>query len=337
MKFKMIIKEIKLHERLFFGDEVVVITDKNKFSFKAEWTDDFVKKLNSKVSNFKIESGVDFQTLKEELNFMGENEYFIFERAIAMNINSLWSYFNPTPVQVPRPMSVVLEKNKGIKKFVVFSLNAKNFLGALEANRHVSDSLRKQLKNFDSMKEEDLLMAIKEAIDKEHEIIDFELRIGVVFGNHENGKYVYSDRTLNDEEQHKFISKLIDRYSVVYVENPFSEGNPFYKKLANNYRKSCLICMNPSNGYGVKIDKKEFNTVFAKFSNLVNFKNDVDYWKDNRFNVIVDCNLDAMDAAVGLGIPLVRLFDNKNGEDVARKLVNVSEDVINSRMKSNRK
>ncbi len=325
----MIIKEIKLHERLFFGDEIVVVTDKDKFSFKAEWDENFVKKLNEKLNGFRLQSSKDFNSLREKLKNLDEGKYLILESAIARNIKNLWHYFNPSPNKVPRPMSIVLRKSKGIREFVVFSLNAKTFLGALEANRHVADRLKKQIKNLDNMKEEDILMALKEAVDKEHEIIDFELRIGVVFNNYEKGRYVYRDKTLTEKEQCDFVSRLIKGYGVVYVENPFSEdGLETYKHLAGLHRKSCLICMNPGAGYETKIDKKYLNTAFVRFRTLAAFNSDVDYLKGKNFNIITDGRLDTMDAAFGLGIPLVKLQDDSLGDEAARRLANISEEII---------
>lgn len=330
----MIIKEIKLRERLFFGDEIVVVTDKDKFSFKAEWDENFVKKLNEQLNGFKLQSSKDFSSLRERLKNLDDEKYFILENAIAKNVNNLWSYFNPSPNSVPRLMSIVIRKNKGIKEFIVFSLNSRTFLGALEANRHVADRLRKQIRDLDNMKEEDILMILKEAVDKEHEIVDFELRIGVVFNNYENGKYVYSDRSFGDKDQFDFVSKLVKKYSVAYVENPFHEKSDMYKKLVNLYRKSCLICMNPKIEYGKKIDKDDFNTAFVKFKNLAAFSSDVNYLKGKKFNIITNGRLDAMDAAFGLGIPLVKLGDDNLGEEAARRLANISEEIIFSRRNS---
>src|SRR3989338_9072640 len=201
----MIIKEIKLNKKFFFIDEILILTDTDKISLKAEWDQDLVNKINSIVKDFKIESANDFSRLSRALEkVLDHDKYAILENSIFNNIKYGWRIFDPALRQVPRPMNVVLKKNRGIKEFVVFSLNTKDFSAALAANHHVTDFLIKRIKNPGEMKEEDILMLIREAIDREHELVEFELRIGVVFNNYENGKYTYLDKTLDDEQQYDF-------------------------------------------------------------------------------------------------------------------------------------
>ncbi len=332
----MIIKEVKLKKSFFFDDEVVILTDTVKISFIAEWDRSLVDKINNSLKNFKLESVNDFEKLNNALKFLDQNKYLIFEKNLINGIKSSWRFFDPAARQVPRPINVVYRKNLGIKEFVVFSLNTKSFGVAIETNRRVTDYLTKKIKDVEHLREEEILMLIKEAIDKEHSLVDFELRIGVVFDNHKDGKYFYREKEFNEDEQYKFVSKLIDKYNVVYVENPFSESNlELYKKLSEAYRKKCLICMNSKiNEYSSGINKKAFNTVVAKFTNVSSFKADVDFYKDHRINVVVDADFSIMDVAVCLGVPLVKLYDYKKSFDTVKKLNNISEEIVRSRVVS---
>ncbi len=330
----MIIKEVKLKKSFFFEDEIIVITNKDRISFKAEWSKDLVEKLDKSLKDFRIDSVNDFEKLNNALKFLDQEKYIVFEKALVNGIKSAWRFFNPAARQVPRPIHVVFRKNSGIREFVVFSLNTKSFGVALDTNKHIIDYLAKKIKNLEYLREEEILMFVKEAIDKEHEVVDFELRIGVVFDNYKDGEYFYGKKNLSEEEQYKFVSKLIDKYNVVYIENPFSENNlELYKKLSDSYKKKCLICMNSKiNEYSKGINKKAFNTVVAKPINIPNFKTDIDFYKEHRINVIVDGDSSIIDAAVGLGVPLVKLYDNKKGLDAVKKLNSVAQEIIRSRI-----
>ncbi len=331
----MIIQNVKLNKRLFFSDRVVITTDKNKISFEAEWDDSFVNEIDKKLKNFKIESGNDFITLREKLKELNEEKYFLIENAIFKSIKNPWRFFNSAAFQVPRPVSVVYKKDTGIREYMVFSLNAKNFLVALDANRHVADRLKKKLENSENPDEKDILIAVKEAADEEHGLIDFELRLGVVFDNYKNGKYIYSGKSLSPEEQLDFVSNLVEKYNLVYAENPFFEGDlKMYKKLTDRFRKKGIICMNSKiNDYTKGADKKAFNGAVLKFENLASMKMDADNLREEKINIIVDGAEDAMDAAVGLGIPLVKITDNKKGNDAADRLNRISEEILKFRQK----
>jgi len=331
----MIIKNVELNRRLFFSDRVLINTDKKRISFEAEWSENLVNEISRKISNFRIESGNDFVMLRRILGNIDEKKYFVIENAIFKSIENQWRFFNPSAFQVPRPLSVVYKKNKGISEYIVFSLNAKNFLVALDANRHVADKLRKKLENAENPDEKDVLITLKEAADEEHGLIDFELRFGVTFNNYRNGKYVYNGKSLSSEEQFDFVCSLIEKYNLVYIENPFFEGDiKLYKKLTDRFRKKGIICMNSKiNDYTKGLNKRAFNGAVLKFENLANMKNDAENFTDGKINIIVEGADDAMDAAVGLGIPLVKITDDKTGNAAADRLNRISEEILKFRQK----
>ena len=327
----MIIKEVKLVRGfLLFCKEINIITDQGKISFKKDWDSDLIGKINKKLTNFKIESLNDFGRLRNTLKELSTKQYNPLEINLFKSIIDPWRFVDSTVKQVPRPLSVIFTKNIGIHQFVVFSLNAKDFSGALNANRQIADFLAKKIDNTTKQKDEEILMLIKEGIDEILDMVDFEVRVGVVFNNYFNGKYRYEGNELNKEEQYLYIAKLIEKYGVAYVENPFGEDDfDSYKKLLGQYRKICLICMNSKiNEYKQGIDKKAFNTVVAKFEDISSFKIDVDSFKDERLNIVVECNPEIVDLFVGLKIPLLKLEDTKIGSEVERTIISISEKII---------
>ena len=325
----MIIKEVKLKSGfLLLKESLNIITDEGKIVLDEKFDHKNIQELDIKLKDFKIGSAEDFTKLKEKLKDFDNEKYLIIEKALSNHIKNFWSYFDPAAVQVPRPMFVVYEKEKGIRKFIVFSLNADNFDAVINSCRKVTDFLKKNLKG--NLKDEEILMLLKEGIDKEHELVNFELRTGVVFDNFVNGKYVYDGYELNEDKQLEFISKLIERYSVAYVENAFDENSlDSYKKLNSRYKSVCLICLNSKiNEYSQGINKGSFNTLIAKFSNIPSFKTEVLFFKDKELNVIVEQNPDIIDVVIGLGIPLIKIENDKDVYLISRKIKKISDEIL---------
>ena len=329
----MIIQEIKLKKKFFFFNEYVsIVTSEGKISLEESWDSGIVDKLNDKLKGFKIESADDFERLKESVKEFGIDKYSIIEKVVSDNLKMFWRFFDPAAVQVPRPMSVILRKDKGVKEYVVFSLSASNFDAVVNANRHIADHVAKKISDVDNMKEEDILMIIREAIDNEHELVDFEIRLGVVLDNFIDGKYRYANEDFDSEQQYGFVSKLIDSYGVFYFENPFREDDlSLYKKFSENYMIRCLVCLNSKiNEYTKRIQEKAFNTVIAKFVDVPSFKADVNFFKDKKINIIAEANVN-MNIVVGLGIPLIKMYDDAAGNDAARKISNIVNEIAESK------
>jgi|GEM_PF-4132992 len=326
----MIIQEIKLGKKLLsFKEEVILVTDSSKIYLKETLNAETVRKLHLTLQGLKIENVYDFSRLKELLKF-DSSLYPIFESVLLQHIKSPWKMFDATTQQVPRPMNIVLKKETGITEFVVFSLNAKNFHGALSANRGVVDYALKHLKDVSKMKEEEILMLLREGIDREHELVNFELRIGIIFNNFSGGKYHYNGFDLEPKEQFDFICKLIENYGVCYVENPFSEKDlDSYKRLFENYKNSCLICMNSRiHEYSKGIHMRAFNAVVPFFTDIPSFKTEIGFFKEKNLNIVADLDSSLMDVLVGLDIPLVKLRDDVLGNISAKRLGVISDEII---------
>ena len=136
----MIIKEIKSSRNfLFFSRKIQIVTDKDKIIINREWDQEVIESLNESLKNFKLESAEDFLKLREKLKHLNEEKYKDVETGIISGIKMFWKFFNPGAVQVPRPIVTVLSKEKGIREFVVFSLNSNNFDDVVNAGLKIRD------------------------------------------------------------------------------------------------------------------------------------------------------------------------------------------------------
>ena len=319
----MIIKEVKINRSfLLLKEEVVIVTDEGNINLDKSFGKE-VDLINKKLKDFKIESSEDFSKLKQALKNLNQDSYKKLELTLFNNIKNSWRFFNPAAVQIPRPIYTVLKKDSGIREFVVFSLNANNFDTVLSVGRRVKDFLNKKIDNVSKFSEEEIIMLIKEGIDIESENIDFELRIGVIFNN-------FNDQNYNSDKQFEFASKLIEKYSVAYVENIFSETDlDNYSKLNEKFKIRSLICLNSQIGeYTKGLNKKAFNSVVIKFEDISSFKTDVLFLKDHEVNIIAEPSADIMSMIVGLGIPLIKLADDNSSEQSIKKIKNIAQEII---------
>src|SRR3989344_5205145 len=243
----MIIKEIKLNKGLIFKKEgLVIISDEGKSEVNIKLDNSVFDIVKNKLQDRIINNINDFEKLCDDLADIDMNIRRHIETGILNSSNAGWKIINKDAKQIPRPMCLILKKNKGIKEFYLISLNAKNFDGAVSASIDVSSIVEKKLNNIkkDYVDDEDLLDIIKEAIDKVFQDIDFELRICIGYGDSSSDNYLYSNKTLNEQEQLEYVKKLINKYELFYVENPFYEGKfEFYIKLTNEMKNKCLICL----------------------------------------------------------------------------------------------
>ena len=66
------------------------------------------------------------------------------------------------------------------------------------------------------------------ACDRARDETRVDVRPGVDFAASEyfrDGRYHYRDRTVDTDGQRRFVEELVDRFGLVYVEDPFEEGS----------------------------------------------------------------------------------------------------------------
>lgn len=157
----------------------------------------------------------------------------------------------------PLPLSNVIGGgehggNTSIQEFLVLPVNAESFPEAVDTNRKIYQELKERYKRkikgindegalITSMDDEKTLRALKKVADK------YDARIGLDIAASEfysNGKYKMPSigQTLKPEEHLKFVQKLIDRFELVYVEDPFDQEDFEHHAKLTRENPEVMIC-----------------------------------------------------------------------------------------------
>jgi len=173
--------------------------------------------------------------------------------------------------ELPFPLGNVLSGGRhahgrapDIQEFLVLPIHAKSFWVAAKANvtfhKKVGDILRRTRKTFTSGRSDEgawiadinndealgLMMQSCEEVSKE---LGFKCRVGLdiaasTLWNPGKNYYDYSHENVKrtPEEQVEYVLELIEKYNLIYVEDPFHEED--FENFARLTRKanSCLIC-----------------------------------------------------------------------------------------------
>jgi len=173
--------------------------------------------------------------------------------------------------ELPFPLGNVLSGGKhahgrapDIQEFLVLPINAKSFWDAAKANvtfhRKVGEILRKTRKTFTSGRSDEgawiadvnnyeALELMKQACEEVSKELGFECRVGLDVAasslwDSKKKCYIYSHEKIKrtPEEQGEYVLELIEKYNLIYVEDPFHEEDfenfAWLTKTASN----CLIC-----------------------------------------------------------------------------------------------
>ncbi len=323
----MIIKGIERNKFIFWKDRFRLSSDEKSASISLERNT--ADKIKGKLKDFKVESVESFKKLKLDLADISDKEYSIIEAGILKCIDKPWKLFDKEAKQVPRPLSVVINKKEGIKEFLVLSPNSENFEAAVNANKMIEQEINKKTKT-EYKNEEEALMSVKEAADEVFKEIDFEIRIGVAFNNYNNGKYLYKDKELTREEQIEYVRKLIETYNLIYVENPFFEDDiESYTMLCNEVRSKCFVCLNSKiNEYTRHSGERAINAAVLKFSNITQFFSDAEQLKNNGLIIVADTKSEAPDIIISSAIPIVKLYNIPEYSGVIERLKEINSEIL---------
>lgn len=173
--------------------------------------------------------------------------------------------------ELPHPLGNVIGggkhargKSPDIQEFLVLPVEVNTFLDAAKANilihQRVGTYLLKKDKTFTggrgdegawapNLKNEDALEIVTKACEEVSQETGIECRVGLDVAssslwNPKKGRYIYPrDRVHRDSgEQLDFISNLIQKYKLAYVEDPFHEEDfEDFAELTKKVKK-CLIC-----------------------------------------------------------------------------------------------
>ena len=144
------------------GEHEVRAISKKGISYSV----DFVNKtLSKELKDFEFNEFDDFKKIEnlikkyddsENIELVGGNTIVALEFAIlkAVSNGKIWKFLNPKIKQVPRPLGNCIGGGKHSKKriksdvqeFLLFSLNAKSYSDAVNANKKIHLALEKELK-----------------------------------------------------------------------------------------------------------------------------------------------------------------------------------------------
>ncbi len=146
-----------------------------------------------------------------------------------------------------------------IQEFLVIPIGAKNFFEAQRTNALVHRTLKRIFRERGifaakgdegawaaQITDEQAFELLSEAIGKVEDETGVEVRMGIDFAATElwNGEfYVYKDRRLTPEEQIAYVAEIVDKYDIIYVEDPLHE-NDFegFAELTRQIGDKCLVC-----------------------------------------------------------------------------------------------
>ncbi|MEM2098171.1 MAG: enolase C-terminal domain-like protein [Candidatus Bathyarchaeia archaeon] len=155
-------------------------------------------------------------------------------------------------------------KTPDIQEFLALPHGAETFLEAAAANslihRKIGDALKRKSAIFSGGKsdegawianitDEEAFEIIAKACEEVSNEMDFECGFGVdiaasALWKEKEEKYVYerAEKKLDTAEQLEFIRELIEKYNLIYVEDPFHEED--YESFAELTKKTknCLVC-----------------------------------------------------------------------------------------------
>ena len=220
--------------------------------------------------------------------------------------------------EIPYPLGNVIgggvhaPGSTSIQEFLVIPVGAKSFFEAQRTNALVHKTLKKIFREKGifaakgdegawaaQITDEQAFEILSEAVARVKDETGVEVRIGIDFAATElwNGeRYVYKDKKLTTEEQISYVAELVDKYGIIYVEDPFHE-NDFegFAELTKQIGNKCMICGDDIFVTNIKriqrgIEIGAANTVLIKpnqIGTLTDTFKAVKLSKDNGYKVVV--------------------------------------------------
>ena len=214
---------------------------------------------------------------------------------------------------LPYPLGNVLGGGKhalgnvpDIQEFLVLPVGAPNFVAAAEANIKIHRRLKELLIKADphftggrgdegawapNISNEKALEVVSKACEEVSNEVGFECRVGLDVASSSlwdpnKQRYVYVNEGVERDsgEQLEYILDLINRYNLIYVEDPFHEDDfESFSELTSKV-KSCLICgddlfVTNEERLSTGIAKKAGNAIIIKMNQVGTL---TDTWKTTR-------------------------------------------------------
>ncbi len=220
--------------------------------------------------------------------------------------------------EIPYPLGNVIgggahaPGSTSIQEFLVIPVGAKNFFEAQRTNALVHKTLKKIFKEKGifaakgdegawaaQITDEQAFELLSEAITRVKDETGVDVKIGLDFAATElwdGERYVYKDKKLTTEEQIAYVAELVDKYGIIYVEDPLHE-NDFegFAELTKQIGNKCMVCGDDIFVTNIKRIQKGIeigaaNTVLIKpnqIGTLTDTFRAVKLSKDNGYKVVV--------------------------------------------------
>jgi enolase len=147
-----------------------------------------------------------------------------------------------------------------IQEFLVVATGASGPKDAVFANAAVHRKIRELLKErgkscgkgdegawAPQVRDEEAFELVNEAVSAVSDDLDLSIRIGLDIAAsqlwNDDGTYHYRDRTRTPDEQIAYVCDLVDRYDLIYVEDPLHEEDfSGFADLTAQVGDRCLVC-----------------------------------------------------------------------------------------------
>jgi enolase len=223
-----------------------------------DWNVNFINKLelNFEISSFedlvKVEKFIKKQAKLKDVKQFGANALFALESAILKALADskrieLWQLLNEKAHSFPRPLGNAIggglhshaENHPTFQEFLL-APKGNSFKEYHQNMNFVYEKIGKELQSSKvndegawecSLNEEQVLDLLSKYKDK----TDFGVDVASS-SFYKSGDYVYNNKTLDKNSQAHFINALIDKYDLLYVEDPLDEEDfSGFKKIEKKH------------------------------------------------------------------------------------------------------
>lgn len=197
-----------------------------------------------------------------------------------------------------------------IQEFLIIPTGAKTFFDAQLTNTKVHKFIKEEFnqRNIFAAKgdegawaaqvsDEEAFEIIETAVNKAKDELNIDIRMGVDLAATElwdGERYIYSDKKLTTEEQVSYMGELVDRYNLLFVEDPLHEDEfEGFAELTKSV--NCMVCGDDLFVTNIKriekgVELNSVNTVLIKpnqIGTLTDTFKAVKMSKDNGFEIVV--------------------------------------------------
>ena len=279
----------------------------------------------------------------------GGNTVIALEYAILKALGQMWEVINPKSRKIARPLSNVIGGGahfegacSDIQEFLIYPVGSERISDAVKANSLVHSEVAKKLRetcpSFDgettdegawapNLSNYEILDLLSSVVKEVSSDVGFSIRIGldVAASSFWNGKnYVYKnfskderDKILDKKGQIKFISELIEKYNLLYVEDPLEEEDfSGFATLTKKFKNKCMIVGDDLVVTNLeRLKKAKISGVIVKpnqIGSLIETKKFVDEARSKKMYMIVSHRAgETLDTsishlAVGWEIPMIK-------------------------------